>query len=276
MGSTDDIAHHAALDARMVKIARGIRLLNEVSWPASLQEPFLDGWRRGQPQLPKVEYAPQDFSAARRELDAIAGEADEAHPLGRYIAASARNWAIAAELLEALGTPAVTAHSIRLFGRPDEPLPGNGPSTRDAARCCCAPMTCRRCATRWRCGRRSSRCGLRRSQPPVAVRRSGPTTIDCSPSNPGTNQYFCLPQPFDRDGVVIGFSDGVRSKLRTYDMSLWVGWNPRSGFHQGGARPRRRREVQSASLRAMERGRTSSCQPCFLTWCSTATVSSQA
>ena len=99
-----------------------------------LQEPFLDGWRRGQPQLPKVEYAPQDFSAARRELDAIAGEADEAHPLGRYIAASARNWAIAAELLEALGTPAVTAHSIRLFGRPDEPLPGNGPSTRDAAR----------------------------------------------------------------------------------------------------------------------------------------------
>ena len=134
MGSTDDIAHHAALDARMVKIARGIRLLNEVSWPASLQEPFLDGWRRGQPQLPKVEYAPQDFSAARRELDAIAGEADEAHPLGRYIAASARNWAIAAELLEALGTPAVTAHSIRLFGRPDEPLPGNGPSTRDAAR----------------------------------------------------------------------------------------------------------------------------------------------
>ena len=88
-----DIAHHAALDARMVKVARGIRLLNEVSWPASLQEPFLDGWRRGQPQLPKVEYAPQDFSAARRELDAIAGEADEAHPLGRYIAASARNWA---------------------------------------------------------------------------------------------------------------------------------------------------------------------------------------
>ena len=132
--SAPDIAHHAALDARMVKVARGIRLLNEVSWPASLQEPFLESWRRGQPRLPKVEYKPRDFSESRRELDAIAGEADESHPLGRYIAASARNWAIAAELLEALGTPAVTQHSIRLFGRPDEPLPGNGPSTRDAAR----------------------------------------------------------------------------------------------------------------------------------------------
>ena len=76
MSMNPDTAHHAALDARMVKVARGIRLLNEVSWPASLQEPFLDGWRRGQPQLPQVEYAPQDFSASRRELDAIAGEAE--------------------------------------------------------------------------------------------------------------------------------------------------------------------------------------------------------
>ena len=129
-----DIAHHAALDARMVKAARGIRLLHLVSWPASLQEPFLEAWRRGQPRLPQVEYAPQDFSGARRELESIAAEADDAHPLGRYIAASARNWSVAAELLDALGTPAVMAHSIRLFGRPDEPLPGNGPSTREAAR----------------------------------------------------------------------------------------------------------------------------------------------
>ena len=134
MSMNPDTTHHAALDARMVAVARGIRLLQRVSWPASLQEPFLEGWRRGQPQLPRVEYAPQDFSAARHELDTIAAEADPAHPLGRYIAESARNWAIAAELLDAIGTPAVTAHSIRLFGHPDEPLPGNGPSTRDAAR----------------------------------------------------------------------------------------------------------------------------------------------
>jgi uncharacterized protein (TIGR02421 family) len=129
-----EITHHAGLDARMVRAARGIKLLGMVSWPARLQEPFLDAWRRGQPQLPKVEYQPQDFSESRRELEAIAAEADEAHPLGRYVAASARNWSIAAELLEALGTPAVMQHSIRLFGRPDEPLPGNGPSTREAAR----------------------------------------------------------------------------------------------------------------------------------------------
>ena len=61
-------------------------------------------------------------------------QADPQHPLGRYVSESAQSWSIAAELLEALGTPAVTEHSIRLFGRPDEPLPGNGPTTREAAR----------------------------------------------------------------------------------------------------------------------------------------------
>jgi uncharacterized protein (TIGR02421 family) len=84
--------------------------------------------------LPLVGYPQHDFSEARRELDAIIGEADPSHPLGHYICDSARSWSIAAELLEALGTPAVATHSQRLFGHPDEPLPGNGPTTREAAR----------------------------------------------------------------------------------------------------------------------------------------------
>jgi len=129
-----DILHHAALDARMVRAARGIRLLNMVSWPASEQHAFLDGFSRGEMRLPRHAYPKYDFSEARRELETIAAEADEQHPLGHYICDSARSWAIAAELLENLGTPAVTTHSIRLFGRPDEPLPGGGPTTCEAAR----------------------------------------------------------------------------------------------------------------------------------------------
>ena len=129
-----DIAHHAALDARMVRAVRGIKLLNLVSWPMGIQHAFLAQWASGKASLPAFEYARHDFSDARRELAAIAAEADPAHPLGRYIVESAQSWSIAAELLEAIGTPAVTACSIRLFGRPDQPLPGNGPTTREAAR----------------------------------------------------------------------------------------------------------------------------------------------
>lgn len=129
-----DVVHHAALDARMVKVARGLRLLHFASWPAGMQEQFLGAWRRGNPALPAHAYPKHDFSEARRELGAIAAAADAQHPLGRYIGDSARSWDITAQLLESLGTAAVTTHSIALYGEPDAPLPGNGPSTCEAAR----------------------------------------------------------------------------------------------------------------------------------------------
>ena len=129
----DDILHHAALDARMVKAVRGIRLLNMVSWAASEQQKFLDSYRRGDCTLPRHEYPKYDFTEVRRELAIVEKVADRDHPLGHYVCDSARSWAIAAEMLENLGTPEAMTHSIRLFGRPDEPLPGGGPTTREAA-----------------------------------------------------------------------------------------------------------------------------------------------
>jgi uncharacterized protein (TIGR02421 family) len=128
-----DIAHHSALDARMVKAVKGIKLLGLVSWPASVQKQFLDEAAQGRYALPVIDYPKLDFADTRRELDAIIREADPDHPLGHYLCDSARSWSIAAELLEALGTPAVTEHSVRLFGRPNEQLPGAGPTTREAA-----------------------------------------------------------------------------------------------------------------------------------------------
>lgn len=132
--TSPDIAHHAELDARLVKAVRGIKLLNLVSWPAAIQAPFLEGVARGNPRLPVVEYPTLDFAKERRELDAICAAADADHPLGRYLRESAQSWHTAAQLLESLGTPAVTTCSVTLFGTPEAPLPGNGPTTRDAAR----------------------------------------------------------------------------------------------------------------------------------------------
>lgn len=132
MGGTDAIAHHAALDARMAKAAKPIRLLSMASWPASEQHAFLAGWARGNPRLPNYHYPRHDFTEARRELAAVADAADASHPLGQYLVASAQDWDLAAQLLEQLGSPAVAAFSVALFGKPDRKLPG-GASTREAA-----------------------------------------------------------------------------------------------------------------------------------------------
>jgi len=132
--NASDLAHHAALDARMVKAVRGIKLLGLASWPASVQVDFLDRWHRGQAALPDVAYPRLAFTEERRELAAIAAAADPEHPLGVYLRESAESWSRAAALLEVLGTPQACAQSLELFGHPDEPLPGEGPTTREAAR----------------------------------------------------------------------------------------------------------------------------------------------
>jgi len=129
-----DLAHHAALDARLVEAVRGMKLLGLASWPASVQVDFLERWRRGQPRLPVVAYPRLDFAAERAELATIAEAADAQHPLGAYLRESAASWERTACLLESLGTVRACDESVALFGRPDAPLPGQGPTTREAAR----------------------------------------------------------------------------------------------------------------------------------------------
>ena len=129
-----DLRHHAALDARLVAAARGLRVLALASWPATVQQRFLAGHAAGRRALPAVSYPRHDFSEARRELAAVAAAADPAHPAGAYLRESAEAWDAAARLLEALGTPAAGTHALALYGSPDRPLPGGGPSTREAAR----------------------------------------------------------------------------------------------------------------------------------------------
>ena len=133
-GVAPEIAHHAALDARMVIAASDIRLLSLASWPAGREIDFVADYARGVARLPQIDYPRLDFSDARAELDAIAREADPGHPLGQYLIESARSWQTAARLCEVLGTPAVTELSVQLYGSPFDPLPGDGPDARVAAR----------------------------------------------------------------------------------------------------------------------------------------------
>jgi uncharacterized protein (TIGR02421 family) len=128
------LAQYAALDRRLVAAVKGIKLLASVSWPSEIQHAFLADWHARRVRLPRVEYPRVDLSRVREELEEIFLAADPAHPLGDYLRRTAQSWRVATELLEALGTPAVTEHSIHLFGRPGDRLPGGRISNLDAAR----------------------------------------------------------------------------------------------------------------------------------------------
>lgn len=131
--ATTDLAALAALDARIVRASRRLRLLQAVSWTRPVQQAFLERWRRGVQRLPEPEYLVEDHSEVRAELLAVAAAADPDTPLGLYLRRTAGSWHTTALLLEAVGTAEVSEHSIRLFGRPGDMLPGGQVSGLDAA-----------------------------------------------------------------------------------------------------------------------------------------------
>jgi uncharacterized protein (TIGR02421 family) len=133
MAANAALQRWAGLDGRLVRATRRLRLLQAVSWKQHVQREFLDRWRRGVHRLPEPDYIPEDHADVRAELRAIAAAADPDDPLGLYLRRTAESWHTAALLLEAVGTAGVTDHSIRLFGRPGDALPGGGVSGIDAA-----------------------------------------------------------------------------------------------------------------------------------------------
>jgi hypothetical protein len=134
MASSDKPDLYAELDRRLVEATRGIRLLDSVSWPAAAEVIFIAAWKAGTAKLPEITYPRVDFRATRVALDQITAAADPAHPLGDYIRRTADSWRVATDLLEAMGTPAVTGHSAHLYGLPGDRVPGATLTNVDAAR----------------------------------------------------------------------------------------------------------------------------------------------
>ncbi len=131
--STKDLQFHSELDARMTRAARNIRILESASWPIAIQTETFAHFAQGHHYNPQVQYAKQDLSETRKELEAVEKLADPDSPIGQYLIESACSWNLAAQLLENLGTSQVTDLSLQLYGGPLEALPGHGPSTREAA-----------------------------------------------------------------------------------------------------------------------------------------------
>jgi uncharacterized protein (TIGR02421 family) len=125
---------YSDLDRRLVAATRGIRLLQSVSWPASAEIDFVAAWKAGTARIPNIEYPRSDFSETREVLRGIIVAAEPAHPLGDYIRSTAQSWQTATELLDAIGTPAISGPSARLFGKPSDTVPGGRLTNVDAAR----------------------------------------------------------------------------------------------------------------------------------------------
>ncbi|MEX1295527.1 MAG: flavohemoglobin expression-modulating QEGLA motif protein [Candidatus Limnocylindrales bacterium] len=129
-----DLEPFDAIDAEIVSIARSINILGSLTWPRALESRFLEGWRAGRPELPSVEHAPADHRDKVAALESIMSRCDRADPMGDHLYKTAWSYGTALRMLQAVGTPEFTEHSVRLYGRPDYVYERQKMSVVDAAR----------------------------------------------------------------------------------------------------------------------------------------------
>lgn len=124
----------AELDAALPRLALKIRVLEAIAWPDGVEERFLADWRAGHPRLPAVSLQPRDHRAEIEALETLASRCDTGHPAGAFLAATAASYACAGRMLGAIGTPAFTDYSARLYQRPDHYYERQKMTPLDAAR----------------------------------------------------------------------------------------------------------------------------------------------
>lgn len=123
-----------SLDNTLVQASKKIKVLNTLVWPAGLEDKFLEGWKKGNPSLPEIKIIAPDVQSNIQELDALASRCNQNDPVEKFLANTAESYADAGRMLMAVGTPAFTIYSTKIYGRPDMVYKLQGISSVDAAK----------------------------------------------------------------------------------------------------------------------------------------------
>lgn len=117
-----EMTHFFELDQRLCSLAKPIKILSTLGWSSEVCEVFLTSYQRGHPKLPVVKYPRPDHADLRRELVKVMNDADQAHPVGRYIFQTAWSYVVAARMLENVGKTDFFRYSEMLYGRPGDQI----------------------------------------------------------------------------------------------------------------------------------------------------------
>jgi uncharacterized protein (TIGR02421 family) len=135
-GNAMDLEKLLVIDRAISDTGMNIKVLSRLSWPADVLTTFLDGWRRGQPRLPSVAYAPAEdldqhvrvLARAERHL------APYDDPIGEYLRRTAQSYLGLCRLLQSAGTMGMLEPSRSLYGAPGDALSDGRLNNLDAAR----------------------------------------------------------------------------------------------------------------------------------------------
>ncbi len=122
---SDRRARLASLDARLVASAKKIRILGTLSWPSHVLDTFLEGWRRGAPELPDVEPPPTRHDESVAAIHELRKDVDQRDPVGRFLDDTAGSYAMAARMLDVPRTAEFLELGRALYGVPSDRIAGS-------------------------------------------------------------------------------------------------------------------------------------------------------
>ena len=122
------------LDAALLQASKKINVLQALQWPPDAEEKFLQGWQKGNPQLPEVKLEAHNYNDSISSLEAIAARCDEKDPVEKFLFETAQSYANSARMLSAVGTPEFTTYSTKNYSRPDRIYKRQGMSAVDGAK----------------------------------------------------------------------------------------------------------------------------------------------
>ncbi|BCT93221.1 hypothetical protein LYSHEL_22440 [Lysobacter helvus] len=130
----EDLSRLQAWDSALVKLGKKITVLKCIEWPIEVETRFLDGWKRGAPELPSPPPCTKTFKAEAEGLQTLMGQIDRGHPIGHWLYKTAWSYLVAARMLEGAGTEEFTRCSTYLYGRPDRRFRSQEITAADGAR----------------------------------------------------------------------------------------------------------------------------------------------
>lgn len=115
-------------DKAVVAAGKKVLLLGELDWPAEIERRFLAA-----PAPPKHQVVRPDVGDDRARIDAAAAGLRDDDPGEAFLVRTCDSLRATVDLLDSLGTPAFTARSLDVYGRPSDPLHLGAPTILEAA-----------------------------------------------------------------------------------------------------------------------------------------------
>lgn len=124
----------AQINAKASGIAAGIKILEPLSWPLEQEERFLKAWKRKQTPRLEIHYPPAENAERVRKLTQILASFTAESPLEIFTQKTLESYILAAEMVDAAGTPLCQQRSIELYGKPGDTMPGSNKTLVDVAK----------------------------------------------------------------------------------------------------------------------------------------------